>query len=178
MNILIEQIIKKARSGDEKAFEELLRIEREKLYRMAYLYVKNEDDALDIVQETACRAFTSIKRLKRPEYFSTWLTRILINSALDFIKKKKNVIPFDDISIFPEEEDTSLEDNMDLVEAINRLDDHYKTVVILRYQQDLPLKEISSILKCPEGTVKTRIRRALNQLKNELKRGVPDGQSI
>lgn len=85
----VEKKIKQAKRGNEKAFQELIQDEKNKLFRMAYLYVKNEDDALDIVHDTIYKAFISIKKLKEPQYFSTWISRILINSALDFIKKKQ-----------------------------------------------------------------------------------------
>ncbi|MET1123286.1 sigma factor, partial [Priestia megaterium] len=67
----IEKKVKKAKRGNEKAFQELIELEKNKLFRIAYLYVKNEADALDIVQDTIYKAFISIKRLKDPSYFST-----------------------------------------------------------------------------------------------------------
>jgi len=82
---------------DEKAFEDLVKKEKEKLYRIAFLYVKNENDALDIVQETIYKAFTSIETLREVKYFSTWITRILINNALDFLKKQKKILLSDEI---------------------------------------------------------------------------------
>jgi RNA polymerase sigma-70 factor, ECF subfamily len=81
--------VEKAKKGDQKAFMQLIDTEKEKLYRIAYTYVKNESDALDIVQDTIYKAFISINNIKDVSYFSTWITRILINTSLDFIKKKK-----------------------------------------------------------------------------------------
>jgi RNA polymerase sigma-70 factor, ECF subfamily len=165
----VEKKIKKAIRGNEKAFQELIQDEKNKLFRMAYLYVKNEDDALDIVQDTIYKAFISIKQLKEPNYFSTWLSRILINTALDFIKKNNRAIPFSDIDGFRNDQNLLIEEKLDLLEAIERLEVQYKTLIIFRYYKDLSIKQIAEILKCPEGTVKTRLHRAINQLKSDLK---------
>jgi RNA polymerase sigma-70 factor, ECF subfamily len=165
----VEKKIKKAKQGDEQAFQELIQDEKNKLFRMAYLYVKKEDDALDIVQDTIYKAFISIKHLKEPHYFSTWISRILINTALDFIKKKNRAILFSDVDGIHKDQNLRIEEKLDLLEAIERLEVQYKTVIIFRYYKDLSIKQIAEILKCPEGTVKTRLHRAVNQLKLDLK---------
>lgn len=140
--------IKKAKKGNDRVFQELIEEEKNKLYRIAYLYVKNEDDALDIVQETVYKAYISIKNLKNINYFSTWITRILINSALDFIKKKSRIIPIDEFSHLPniEEHEHEMEDSIDLVEAIERLNEPYKTVIILRYYKDFTIFKVKKKL--------------------------------
>lgn len=167
----MEKKVMKARKGDEKAFQDLIDQEKNKLYRMAYVYVKNEDDALDIVQDAIYKAFISIKSLKYPQYFSTWLARILINSALDFIRKHERIIPTEEMDGIPGERHSMIEDKLDLAGAIEELDVPYKTVIILRYYKDFTVKQIAEILDCPEGTIKTRLHRAIRQLKSELKEG-------
>jgi len=164
------KIVKKARKGDEEAFLELIHIEKSKLYRMAFVYVKNESDALDIVQETIYKAYSSIRKLKEPSYFSTWLSRILINTSLDFIKKSNVLIPIDQNSLerIESSEGLMLEDKLDLLLAIEELTESYKTVIILRYYKDLKVKEIAELLGCPEGTVKTNLHRAVQKLKTKL----------
>ncbi|MBT2618499.1 MULTISPECIES: sigma-70 family RNA polymerase sigma factor [unclassified Bacillus (in: firmicutes)] len=163
--------VKKAQKGDDQAFIKLIHKEKEKLYRTAFLYVKNESDSLDIVQDTIYKAYISIGNLKDSSYFSTWLTRILINTALDFIKKNNKVIPIDQDSLerIGAAERLMLEDKMDLFTAIEGLAEKYKTVIILRYYQDLTIKQIAEFLECPEGTVKTNLHRAINELKGKLK---------
>ncbi|MFB4169054.1 sigma-70 family RNA polymerase sigma factor [Virgibacillus sp. JSM 102003] len=163
---------KKPMKENNYAFQDLIHQEKNKLYRMAYLYVKNENDALDIVQETIYKAYRSKDKLKNTEYFSTWLTRILINNALNFIKKNRNVVPFDEKEMekFQESsEHTSIENHIDLVDAIDCLDETYKTVIILRYYKDFTIKQIAEVLNCPEGTVKTNLHRATNQLRSNLR---------
>lgn len=165
--------LKKAQAGNEEAFLKLLELEKKKLYRMAYTYVRNETDALDIVQETVFKAYSSIGSVKEASYFSTWLTRILINSALDFIRKSSKVVPIGQ-ELLEQVEDgssASTEDALDLQEAIGRLDEKYKTVLLLRFYRDLTVPQIADVLECPEGTVKTQLHRAINQLRMEYKGG-------
>ena len=68
-------------------------------------------------------------------------------------------------------EDLALDEKMDLLEAIEQLDEKYKTVIILKYYQDLPVKDIAALLNCPQGTVKTNIHRAIQQLKKQVLKG-------
>ena len=91
----IKDKVKKAISGDDEAFEYIINNCKERLYRTAFAYVKNEEQALDVVQETVYKAYVSIEKLKNPEYFNTWITRILINNALTVIKKNSKVVYLD-----------------------------------------------------------------------------------
>lgn len=167
--MLLRNKVKSAKRGNDKAFQELVEAEKNKLYRMAYLYVKNENDAIDIVHETIYKAYISIRKLKEPDYFTSWLTKILINTALDYIKKNKNVIPFEEIERVESTEKLHIAESLDLVDAIDRLEEKYKTVIILRYYKGLQIKEIADTLDCPEGTVKTNLHRAVNKLRVDLR---------
>ena len=82
------KLVREAAKGNREAFGELIIMHQEYLYKLAYMYTKNEQDALDAVQECAMRAMISMDRLREPEYFKTWITRILINSI--YLEKKKN----------------------------------------------------------------------------------------
>jgi RNA polymerase sigma-70 factor, ECF subfamily len=175
-----EKRVIKAIKGNDKAFYVLLYKERKKLYYIAYQYVKNADDAIEIVQETTFKAFKSIKSLKEPNYFSTWLIKILINTALDYIKKNRKAIPIEDMEQCTAPTNTSheqIDTKIDLMDALDRLSDNYKTVIILRFYQDLTIKQISEVLNTPEGTIKTHLHRAIHQLKKELckKEGIVNG---
>ena len=169
--MLQEKLVKKAQKGDDKAFLKLIEPEKAKLYRMAFLYVKEESDALDIVQETIYKAYVAIAKVKEASYFSTWLTRILINTSLDYLKMKNKVIPIeqDAVERIESVEKIGTEARLDLQHAIELLDDKYKTVIMLRYYQDLTVKQIAELLEYPEGTVKTNLHRAVNKLRGNLK---------
>lgn len=159
-----------AKKGNHKAFQELMEEEKVRLYKIAFIYLKNEEDALEVFQETVYKAFISIKNLKEDRYFSTWLTRILINTAFDHLKRKKRIIPMDR-EVLERKTDPYVTDNNNsyLLDAIMELDEKYKTVLILRYYQDYTVKQIAEFLDCPEGTVKTNIHRGVNQLREKLK---------
>lgn len=138
---------------------------------MAYVYVRNENDAVEIYQQTIIRAFQGLPKLNKPEYFSTWITRILINCSKTYISKQKNIM-----LVEPEYFEsaktvfhTNLEERMDLWEALHQLDEKYKTVLLLRFYQDYSVSQIAAILQSPEGTVKTHIQRGLKSLKRLLK---------
>lgn len=162
--------IKLAKRGDDNAFYELLSERKSQLYKTAFAYVKNKEEAMDIVSETVYKAYISIKKLKEPSLFNTWLTRILINTSLDFINKNSKFVSFEEnVS-----SDTLLitvdnEKIIDIKVAVDRLQGKYKTIVILKYFQDLTLVEIAKTLQCPLGTVKTMLYKALGELRLDLK---------
>lgn len=162
--------VQKAKKGNNKAFQELIEEEKVKLYKMAYIYMKNEDDALEVFQETVYKAFISIKSLKDERYFSTWLTRILINNAIDLLNKRKRVIPMDrEVLESKVHSYMPSEQNYDLLDAITELDEKYKSVLVLRYFKDYSVKQIAEILDCPEGTVKTNIHRGIRELREKMR---------
>jgi RNA polymerase sigma-70 factor (ECF subfamily) len=162
-------LVKKAIKGDEVAFETLVKSESEKLYKTAFVYVRNKEDALDVLQETVYKAFISIDKVKQPEYFTTWITKILIRTAYDFLRKKKKIVLDERIlPSFTAKSRPNIEGNLDLLQAISTLNQNYQTVILLFYYHDLPIREIADAMGIPENTVKTYLRRAKMELKNFL----------
>lgn len=138
---------------------------------MAYVYMKNSDDALDVVQETAYKSFTQIKTLKNPEYFKTWLIRIAINISLDFLKKQKKIVYLNTEhteSLSSNPEDASLQ--ITLESLMERLTEQEKSIVLLKCYADQTMSEIAKTLDIPLGTVKTVLYRALNKLRTQMTR--------
>ncbi|MGE6721268.1 sigma-70 family RNA polymerase sigma factor [Peribacillus frigoritolerans] len=162
------KLVKRAIKGNKNAFEELLVIHSDQLYRTAFLYVGNREDALDIVQETAYKALLAVGQLKNERFFLTWLTKILIHCAFDVMKKKKKEIPIEKIIDLSSGKIEKRDEHLDLVRAINQLKEHYRNAVILFYFQDLPISEVARIMNVPENTVKTYLHRGKNQLKKLL----------
>ncbi|SEQ38209.1 RNA polymerase, sigma subunit, SigV [Virgibacillus subterraneus] len=159
-------LVDKAINGDGQAFETLVKNESEKLYKTAFLYVRNKEDALDVLQETIYKAFVSIKQVKQPQYFHSWLTKILIRTAYDIISKRKKVVLDENIiNNMPNEPSTNIEDKLDTLNAITRLNKEYQTVIILFYYHDLTVYQISETMEKPENTIKTYLRRAKIELK-------------
>lgn len=170
------ELVKKAIKGNKEAFEGLLVIHSNQLYRTAFLYVRNREDALDIVQETAYKGLLAIGQLKKEDFFLTWLTKILIHCAFDVMKKKKKEIPIEKIIELSSEKFEKRDEHLDLVSATSQLKHPYQNAIILFYFQDLPISEVAKIMNVPENTVKTYLHRGKNQLKKLLRAGAYNGE--
>ena len=138
---------------------------RERLYRAAYLYLGSEADALEAVDEAVYQALRNLKKLRRSEYFETWLTRILINECHKELRRRKRFAPEEAMhdAAAPEELD-----HLPLKDAIARLPEELRSVIILRYFAGFTQLETAQSLDIPQGTVATRQRRALELLRLEL----------
>lgn len=138
---------------------------KNKLYRTALLYLGSESSAVDAVDEAVYKGYLSCKKLKQPELFATWLTRILINVCNDELRRRKRLAFSDDL---PE---TAAEDydTLPLRDAIDRMPHELRAVITLRYFAGCTLAETAAILGIPEGTVSTRQRKALALLRLEFK---------
>jgi len=169
--VRIINLVKKAIKGNDKAFLTLFQKYEQDIYRTAFIYVKNESDALDVVQEVAYRSFKYIKNLKEPKYFKTWLIKIAISCSLDNLRKQKNVIQmkpeFEELISGDVNEDAIL--TMTMQDLIEQLNEDEKSVIILRFYQDLTIKEVSETLEIPLGTAKTVLYRAINKLRKVMK---------
>lgn len=147
-----------------------LRVEaiRAKLYKTAYLYLGNETQALDAVDEAVYKALRGLWRLRHPEYFDSWITRILINECHNEQRRQKRFFPLEEL---PEAAAESF-DSLPLKEALRRLPKELKDVVILRYFTGCSVSETAQALNIPIGTVSTRQRKALKLLRLELEEEV------
>lgn len=167
-----DDIIKNAIKGDRDAIEIIIAEHKEYLYKIAFLYVKNEHEAIEICQETVYKIVINIHKLKNEKYFKTWITRILINNINDMNRYKRkftnNVNEIESIGDISYEE---LEEKIDLYNAIDELEMKFKTPIILQYFHDMNMKEISKILDVNENTIKTYIRRGKLKLYKLLKEG-------
>lgn len=179
-------LLERAKAGDVNAFEQLIEGYQRKIFNIALRMVGNYDDASDLAQEVLIRIYKSIGGFKEQSSFSTWVYRITTNVCLDDIRKKKNkkVISLDEeIKLDDGEMPRQLESDdagpLELAErkelkkavsrAINSLSEEHRLVVVLRDIQGFSYEEIAKAIKCPEGTVKSRINRARQALKNILK---------
>ena len=138
---------------------------------MAFAYVRQEVDAVDILQQAIIKAFEHFDTLKEPSYFKTWMIRIIINCSKTYLMKQARVDVTDPMELVDTQSTshTYKEEEIDLWQALQSLEEKYKTVLLLRFYQDYTVPEIASILEQPLGTVKTNIRRGLQQLKQKLK---------
>ena len=136
-----------------------------RLYRTAYLYLGSEADALEAVDEAVYQALRGLKQLRQPEFFETWLTRILLNECHKELRRRKR---FAGEEALLDTAGPDVYDALPLREAVRRLPEDLRAVVILRYFTGLTLQETADSLKLPVGTVSTRQRKALEFLRLEL----------
>lgn len=136
--------------------------QRERLYRLAYSYVKNEQDAMDVVQDAACKLLRHAERVESPQYFDTWIYRVTVNTALDFLRKRKR-----ETVGLPECDEGAPDDysRLYVTELLDRLDEKSRAVVILRFFEDRTLREIGEILNESLSTVKYRLYHSLKTLR-------------
>jgi len=156
-------------------FTELLEENKFKFYKTAKIILKNDDDIYDALQDALLSMYQNYDTLKDKKLFSTWGTRIVINKCYDFLRKKRNnVIDFDEITeknIEVSHYDIYDIDKYGIKKAIEEnLSEEQKLVIILFYYDDYSLKEISRILEIPEGTVKSRLSKAREILKEKLEK--------
>ena len=154
---------------DRNTFCILINDRKEKLYRLAYMYVKNRDDALEIVQESIYKAYLSFEKLKEVKYFNTWLTRIVINCSLDYIRKRKRLTFFEENISMSKSYEEDKDDVIDLYTSVDKLKGNLKTVIILKYFEDLSINSIAEVLECSVSTVKNNLHKALEILRIQLK---------
>ena len=168
MNPLEIMLVKQAQKGDKNAFEELFHLEKEYMYKCAYLYTKNREDALDLVQNCIVNSMVSIKELREPRYFRTWMTKIMINCFnTESMKQKRYVLQGEDI--WQEENITlSTEEKMDLYHAIDHLKSPYKEIIVQHYFACNKLTEIAEMLDMPIGTVKAYHSKAKRKLREMM----------
>lgn len=141
--------------------EQTLLTNYNKYYKIAFLYVQNETDAVDVVQESAYKAIYKANLLKKTEYTDTWIYRIVVNEAKNFIKKnRKNHSNFDDLSI----PYMDIYENIDLKKSLKLLGEPEKSIVILRFFDDLKVEDIASILNISVNTTKSKLYRSLKKL--------------
>ena len=140
------------------------------LYRLAYSYVKNPDDAMDIVQESAYKAILRAEDMKNIETIKSWLCRIVVNTALDSLRVRRRDTGLENLP------DTGKEDayeDADLLQALDGLDERERTVVTLRYFEDMKLSDIVNVTGENLSTVKSLLYRSLKKLKIKLAEGEP-----
>lgn len=145
--------------------EKILIDQYERFYRLAYSYVHNEADALDVVQESACKAITQCKNLKDTEKLLPWLCRIVVNTSLDLLRSQVKEQPAEEL---PETATVDKYEEFDLKEALNRLEPKNCTIIILRYFEDMKIEDIALVVDENVNTVKARLYRSLKKLRVQL----------
>lgn len=180
MEISIEQL----KSGDPAAFEEFVLLYQQRVYRTAFKIIGDEHLANDAAQEVFIKVYRSIDRFKEESQLSTWVYRITVNVAIDF---QRRLARSHTLSLTPDEEEGPIPEPPDtgptpestleqkelsamLQKAIDQLSENHRSVLVLRDVEGLPYKDIAQTLGCTEGTMKSRLKRAREALRNILKK--------
>ncbi len=180
-----ERLIERFKEGDELAFDMLVRRYEQKVYQYAYRLTLNADDAADVVAETFLRMYNSLKRFRGDAQLSTWLYRVVSNVFYDFRKREQRhqhlslevtsdedeepaERPIPDEGIDLEEHVLEQERRRVLMEAIAKLPDYQRQVVVLFHIEEQPYEEIARMTGLPLGTVKSRLNRARTALRELL----------
>ncbi|NCB93383.1 MAG: sigma-70 family RNA polymerase sigma factor [Clostridia bacterium] len=161
MNLLI----KKARMHDKAAFQQLMEQEGKSMYKVAKAILKNDEDAVDAMQETALICWEKIDTLKKDKYFKTWLIRILINNCNMIYRQRTKMMS---VEVISEEwfQETGYE-NVEWKNFLNCLDEKYRTIIILYYVEGFRTREIAEILQMNENTVRGRLVTARKKLETQ-----------
>lgn len=156
-------------SNLEKELVDFIMNNKDDFYRLAFGYVKNSNDAIDILQDSIQKAISSKNNLKKEQSLKSWFYRIVINTSLDFLRKQKRVVVVDEETI--QSYSSGINDhyaNIDLERSLEALPPKYKSVIILRYFEDLKIEEVAEILQESPNTIKTRLYKALELLRIKM----------
>lgn len=159
------KLLSSSKKFKEKVFTEYILQNKNSFYRVAYSYVKNEQDALDIVQESIYKGLANIEKLQSVDALKPWFYRMLINTAIDYIRKNKKYVQIDEDIDIEEPVTYDQDSEIDLQEALKNLPEEYKSVIVLRYFEDMKISDIADILELNVNTVKTRLYKGLKLLK-------------
>lgn len=178
-------LVEQSRNGNVDAFEELIRDYKKSAYNIALRVLRNVEDAEDASQEALIKVFNNIRNFNMQSTFKVWMYRIVVNTCIDFKRKRNiNAVSIDEnidlgggselhreIADDSGNPDVLVEKNFNsklVNDAVNKLDEDYKTIIILRDIQGFSYGEIAEILSCNLGTVKSRLNRARKSLKEIL----------
>jgi RNA polymerase sigma-70 factor (ECF subfamily) len=178
-------LVEMVKEGHANAFNTLVNRYRERVYNVVYNMTSNREDANDVTQEVFVKAFQNIHRFRQKSTFFTWLYRIAVNTAISFIKKARNRQYFSLENLEEEGVSGKLAEILSskkhsrrslmmrelqekLNEALQKLSVKHRTTIVLYEIEGLSHKEIGTILKCSEGTVRSRLHYAKNELQNYL----------
>lgn len=167
--------VKKAINGDKEALLKLIMNEKDNYYKLAYVYMKNEHDALDILQEMIIVLYKEIPKLKKLDSFYSWSKTILVNLCKRELSKRKKYEEVNLENMTDENAFNESENKIYLKSLIENLNDNQKEVIRLRYYLDYTYEEISEIMEIPLGTVKSRINKGINKIRKIIGGDINDG---
>ena len=161
------ELAKHAINGNEAAQLQLLSLYKESMYRVAYSYMRNEHDANDALQEMTYQCLKNIHKVQTPQYFKTWLVRVVINTCLMMKRQQKQTFITNNVL----EQSQYMTELFELNDVISQLPIEQQELIHLKYFRDLKNSEIATLQNIPEGTVKSRLHKTLKKLRQLLGEG-------
>ena len=176
-------LVEQTQTGHLEAFGPLVKKYQRKIYQIAYHFTRNVDEANDLAQEVFLKAFRVLPNFESSATFYTWLYRIAHNAGIDYVRRESNRpeylfsnnFPTDESSIHPQVTNTQIvteaeaSEIQDLIkQAVAELSPRQQQVFVLRYYQDLPLREIGEMMGLQTGTIKSHLFKALRNLRQQL----------
>lgn len=164
----MEELIAKAKNGNEAAFTELILQMKDELYKIAKIRLKNDDDVFDAIQETMLLAYKSLKKLRYNQYFKTWIIKILINECNKIYKNNKKEYSYEilDNEIISQD---NTEEKINFNFICNKLNKEEGTIILLYYMEKYTDKEIGKIMNIKESTIRTKRTRAKDKIRKNYK---------
>ena len=142
---------------------------QKKFYRLAYTYVRNENDALDIVQNAICSALEHYESIRENSYIKTWFYRVLVHESLNYVRKKNREIVSDEpLGGEAAYVEPGYGETEGFFEELDRLPADTQNVIRLRFYEEMSLQEIAAVMELSVNTVKSKLYRGLKSLKEEL----------
>lgn len=159
----MENLVEKAMKGDGQAFVKLMESYKQSMYKVARSYLNNKEDIADAIQDSVEACYRGLPYLNRTEYFHTWLIRIVINKCKNAMRKRKREYLIEE---FPENSGLCVEyEQCEFENLMQSLDEKYRTVLLLYYGEGFKIREIAQILDMEESTVKSRLARGREKVK-------------
>ncbi len=161
-----QQLVNQARAGDKEALLELILAREKEFFGLSFVYMRNHHDASDALQDMIVTLYSQIHRLRNPDSFYPWAKQILVRCCLSRLRKSNREQPLPEQPVASET--PAPETGLDLLNEVHRLPELQRDVLLLFYYNDRTLEEISEIMDCPLGTVKSRLHQGLKKLKGRL----------
>jgi len=179
-------LVRRTLTGDQQAFTQLVERYKDPVYNLAYRMLGNQTEAEDVAQETFVKAYTQLATYRDTHKFSTWLLSIASHLAIDLLRRRRFIaLPLEDAPVVewmpdvgagPEETALQGEQHDEMQQLLRRLPEKYRSVVVLRYYQDMSYEEIAAALHLTPALVKARLHRARELLARELREQSGEGQ--
>lgn len=158
-------LVKAAAAGEKEAFTSLIDLHRQYMYATAMTVCRNEDDALDAIQDTVLTLWEKLATLRDPAAYKTWMTRVLLNHCYQLLRSRRRTTVMDDLALLEEGYSEERDTGLDVQNAMARLSEEDRLILQLFYYEDMSIREIAQVLEIKPDAVKMRLSRSRKRFK-------------